>query len=164
MAKLEQSLQNLWSELIDGPSREDAFVLNPGDAGLLRSLDALTAEQASAVPPGGGSSIAAHVDHLRFGLELLNRWSQGEQPFADANYSASWERVVVSPDEWTHRREALRSEAESWREVLKNPREVNEFEQTAIISSIVHLAYHFGAIRQINRMARGPSSVQATQH
>jgi hypothetical protein len=45
------------------------------------------AEEASAVPSGGGASIAAHVDHLRYGLELLNRWTRGEKPFADADHS-----------------------------------------------------------------------------
>ena len=63
----------LLRELLYGPPKEFAFVLNPGDAGLLASLDKLSAEQASA-RPDGRSSIAAHVDHLHYGLSLLNRW------------------------------------------------------------------------------------------
>ena len=39
---------------------------------------------------------------------------------------------------------------------LGSPRTVNEIEFTGIISSIAHLAYHVGAIRQINKDARGP--------
>ncbi|MGI9070790.1 MAG: hypothetical protein ACR2JB_05530 [Bryobacteraceae bacterium] len=71
--------------------------------GLISSLHEVSAEKASAVPSGGGASIAAHVDHLRYGLELLNRWSPGEKPFADADYSGSWALGAVSEGEWTSR-------------------------------------------------------------
>ena len=64
-------------------------MLNPGDEGLLRSLEKLSAADASALTPTG-SSIAAHVDHVRYGLSLMNRWSQGENPFESADWSASW--------------------------------------------------------------------------
>jgi hypothetical protein len=37
------------------------------------------------------------------------------------------------------------------------PREVDSTELNGLIGSIGHLAYHFGAIRQINQLARGPA-------
>jgi hypothetical protein len=148
----------LLNELIDGSAREGAWVLNPEDPGLLRSLDRLSAEAASAVPPGGGASIAAHVDHLRYGLELLNRWHRGGEPFADADYGASWSRTSVSDEDWASRREALRREAHAWREAITRLRDPGDFEWTAVLSSVVHLAYHLGAIRQIDRSTRGPSA------
>jgi hypothetical protein len=39
---------------------------------------------------------------------------------------------------------------------LKSPREVSEVELAGMAGSIAHLAYHLGAIRQINKDARGP--------
>ena len=81
-AVLRETLAGLLRELVDGPPGSFAYVLNPGDRGLLASLDELSAEAASA-QPGGRSSIAAHVDHLRYGLELLNRWARGEDPWGD---------------------------------------------------------------------------------
>ena len=52
-----------------------------------------------AVPMGGGSSIAAHIDHVRYGLSLMNRWSHGElDPWSSADWTASWNRSVVSDD------------------------------------------------------------------
>ena len=78
------ALHVLLGELIDGAARDAGWVLNPGDRGLLASLDTLSAEAASA-SPDGRASIAAHVDHLRYGLELLNRWTEGHDPFADGN-------------------------------------------------------------------------------
>jgi hypothetical protein len=149
-------LLSVLNELIDGSALHAAWVLNPEDPGLINSLGKVSAEEASAVPSGGGASIAAHVDHLRYGLELLNRWTRSEQPFADADYSASWKLGVVSEVEWVSLREALRREAYAWREALKHSRDLTDIELTGVIASVVHLAYHLGAIRQIDRSTRGP--------
>ena len=156
-ANFIQALGDILTELIDGPPADYAYVLNPGDAGLLRSLGKLSAADASATP-AGGASIAAHVDHLRYGFELLNRWAAGEEPFTDADYSRSWERLVVSDTEWLSRQEALRREAYAWREAMHKSREMSATELKGVIGSTVHLAYHLGAIRQINRAARGPAA------
>ena len=59
-------------ELVNGAPKDGAYMLNGGDVGLLGSLDKLSAQAASALTPTG-SSIAAHVDHLRYGLSLMNR-------------------------------------------------------------------------------------------
>ena len=84
-ATLHESLGLLFQELVDGPPSTEAYMLNGGDAGLVRSLDTLSAAAASAVPAAGGASIAAHVDHIRYGLSLMNRWAKGEQnPWAAA--------------------------------------------------------------------------------
>jgi hypothetical protein len=37
------------------------------------------------------------------------------------------------------------------------PRQIDESDLNGVIGSIAHLAYHLGAIRQINPAARGPS-------
>ncbi len=155
---VHRAISTLLSELIHGADRESAWVLNPEDPGLLRSLDKLSAEAASARAPNGGSSIAAHVDHLRYGLELLNRWSRGENPFADADYAASWRRVAVADEEWAELRGRLRSEADHWLEAARQPRDVSEFELTGVVASAAHLAYHLGAIRQVDRSTRGPEA------
>jgi len=64
---LDRSIAMLFRELIDGPDGPAAWMLNGGDVGLLRSLDKLTAASASAAPEPGGSTIAAQVDHIRYG-------------------------------------------------------------------------------------------------
>jgi hypothetical protein len=151
-----RALARVFSELVDGSALDEGWVLNPKDPGLFASLDTLSAAQASAVPAHGGGSIAAHVDHLRYGLELLNRWTRGEQPFADADYSASWKRITVTDEEWAVLREALQSEAYPWRDAISNRPEMTQVELTGMVASVVHLAYHFGAVRQIDRGMRGP--------
>jgi hypothetical protein len=154
---LTDSLVTLMSELVKGAPDDGAYVLNRGDAGLLRSLDRLSAGAASSASHGGGT-IAAHVEHLRYGLSLLNRWSAGENPFADADWSRSWETTSVTEDEWSLLRRDLRSEAEQWLDTLGEARNAGPMELNGVIGSIVHLAYHLGALRQIHRSARGPTA------
>jgi hypothetical protein len=151
------TFSTLFAELIDGAAQSEAFVLNRSDPGLLRSLDKLSATAASAITPTG-SSIAAHVDHLRYGLSLMNRWAAGENPFGDADWSSSWRRTRVTAAQWKQLRDELASESHRWLETLKKPRELGEAELNGVAGSIVHLAYHVGAIRQIDLTARGPSA------
>jgi hypothetical protein len=155
-SELAGTLTTLFTELVDGPPK-GAYMLNTGDAGLLRSLDRLSARAASASAQGGGT-IAAHVEHLRYGFSLMNRWAAGENPFQDADWSASWLRTTVNDAEWAELRAALRDEAHRWLAVLGTPREMNRVELNGVVGSIAHLAYHLGAIRQIDPGARGPAA------
>jgi hypothetical protein len=154
--ELTGTLDNLFGELMHGTSGQGGFMLNTGDRGLLRSLERLTAADASALTRTG-SSIAAHVNHVRYGLSLMNRWSQGENPFGDADWASSWKITTVSEAEWEALRIQLRDEAAKWLVVLRTPREVQSIELSGMIGSIAHLAYHLGAIRQINPSVRGPA-------
>ena len=153
--EIAQTLATLLRELVDGPPKTGGYILNPGDEGLLRSLEKLSAADASARTPTG-SSIAAHVDHVRYGFSLMYRWSQGENPFGSADWRDSWRKTVVSEQEWRQRIAELRAEAARWLGIVSQPRNVNEVELSGMIGSIAHLAYHLGAIRQINQVARGP--------
>ena len=154
---ISESLTTLFAELIDGASTTGgAYVLNSGDAGLLRSLDTLSAADASQ-SVHGGATIAAHAQHVRYGLSLMNRWARdGGNPFADATWDAAWKVGAVDDRQWADIRGGLRDEAQRWLEILGSPRRVARVELNGMIASIVHLAYHLGAMRQIATAARGP--------
>ena len=154
-AEISSALGALLAELVDGASKEGGYMLNPGDEGLLRSLEKLSAADASALT-ATGSSIAAHVDHIRYGLSLMNRWGQGENPFGSADWKESWKRTKVSEKEWQQRIAELRAEAARWLGVVRTPREVDEDGLKGLMGSIAHLAYHLGAVRQIKQATRGP--------
>ena len=146
----------LFSELVNGTGDSGAFILNSGDVGLLRSLDKLAAADASHAV-NGGATIAAHARHVQYGLSLMNRWAtEGGNPFADATWDEAWKTSVVGAAEWDAIRNGLRVETTRWLQALKTPRDVAEVELSGMIGSIAHLAYHLGAIRQINKDARGP--------
>lgn len=154
---LHRSMMTLLTELVDGTPRDAAYVLNPGDSGLLASLGALSAAEASA-RPGGRSSVAAHVDHIRYGFELLSRWSRGEDPYTNANWSASWRRQQVSDAEWRTLQQALASEVRSATQALARLEEASDLEWTGAMAAVVHLAYHMGAIRQLAAATAGPKA------
>ena len=150
-------LARLFAELVDGPPvAGEAFMLNSGDAGLLRSLDKIAAADASRSVLDG-ATIAAHAQHVRYGLSLMNRWAaEGGNPFADAKWDEAWKISTVDAPAWREIRDGLRDEIRRWLTVLQTPRAVEVVEFTGMVGSIAHLAYHLGAIRQINKDARGP--------
>lgn len=150
-------LAGLFAELVDGAAAGgDAYILNSGDAGLLRALDALSASDASR-NTNGGATIAAHVEHVRYGLSLMNRWArEGGNPFADPTWDAAWKISTVDDARWSEIRRGLRTEAQRWSQALASPREASDAELSGLVGSIAHIAYHLGAIRQINKDARGP--------
>lgn len=157
-------LAALFSELVHGSSDPKArtYILNQGDAGLLAALDRVSAAAASATHDG--PSIAAHVDHLRYGLSILNRWAAGAfPPWPDTDWTASWRTNVVSDAEWRALVDDLRRESDAWRDALRLPREVSDVEAGWMTGSVAHLAYHMGAIRQIDRTTRGPRAEDEAQ-
>lgn len=152
------TLDVLFRELVDGVPKDPSYMLNTGDVGLLASLEQVSASDASR-HHAGGASIAAHVDHLRYGLSLMNAWKAGvKNPWAGADWTASWKKTAVTEPEWRHLRAALREEAHRWLATLGATREVDEVELTYMVANIAHLAYHLGAIRQMDRAIRGPAA------
>ncbi len=151
------ALQQLFAELTSGPERPGAaFILNSGDAGLMRSLARLSPDDAS-MNASGGATIAAHAQHLRYGLALMNQWSrEGGNPFADATWEDAWTISSVDASQWDEILRGLQREVEQWHAALGSPRALQPVELSGLISSVAHLAYHLGAIRQIAKAARGP--------
>jgi hypothetical protein len=152
-----RTLAHLFAELVDGvTSKQGGFMLNTGDAGMLASLDKLSAEDASH-SADAGATIAAHAQHVCYGLSLMNQWAaEGGNPFANAKWDEAWKITRVDAAQWDEIRKGLRGETARWLEVLKTPRQVAGIEFTGLVSSIGHLAYHLGAIRQIAKTAHGP--------
>ena len=149
-------LARLFGELTEGVSGGGGFVLNTGDIGLVRSLDKLSAGDASR-SVHDGATIAAHTQHVRYGLSLMNQWAvDGGHPFANAKWDEAWKLSTVGETEWTAIRDGLGDEARRWLAVLKAPREVQDVELTGMVASVAHIAYHLGAIRQIDKSVRGP--------
>ena len=108
----KNALCKLLTEIFDGPPGKEAYLLNPGDLGLLRQLDSIDAATASKRPMPGKTTIAAHVDHVHYGFTLMNRWAAGEvNPWADADWNASWQRTTVTDDQWRSLRDSLRRQA-----------------------------------------------------
>src|SRR5262245_45479195 len=146
----QRALANMLTEVFDGPPGQEAYMLNPGDPGLLRQLEAIDASAASKRPMPGKTTIAAHADHLYFGLSVLNRWAAGEtNPWAGADWNASWQRTKVTDEEWRTLRDGLRHEAEKWKKVVAARTSWDDLAAAAGLCTAADTAHHFGAIRQI---------------
>jgi hypothetical protein len=154
---INAALAGLFSELVEGADdRGGAFILNGGDVGLLRSLDKISADEASR-SANAGATIAAHTQHVRYGLSLMNKWArEGGNPFADARWDEAWKIGRVDAPQWQEIRDGLRNECLHWRDVLRVPRDLDEVGLKGTIASVAHLAYHLGAIRQLAKETRGP--------
>jgi hypothetical protein len=145
-----RAVSKLLTEVFDGPPGEEAYILNPGDPGLHRQLETISAVTASQQSIPGKPSIAAHVDHVHFGLSLLTRWLSGEEnPWADADWHGSWQRTTVTDKQWRLLRDSLRTEADTWRKAVDARTEWDDINAAGAISTIGHTTYHLGAIRQI---------------
>ena len=149
------AVSKLLIEIFDGPPGNEAYILNPGDPGLLRQLESISAATASIRPAPGKPLLAAHVDHVYYGLSLLNRYEAGEEnPWADADWNASWRVSSVTEEEWRRLLAKLRQAAASWREAAARRNDWTDIDAAGVISSVAHTAYHLGAIRQILAMVR----------
>ena len=137
------ALSKLLFEIFNGPPGEEAYILNPGDPGLLPQLESIDANAASTRPMAGKTTIAAHVDHVRYGLTLLNRWAAGEtNPWADADWDVSWKHTSVTDDEWRALRDSCHREAETWQHAVTRRTEWDDTAAAGALASAAHTAYH----------------------
>ena len=151
----QRAVSKLLTEVFDGPPDKEAYILNPGDPGLHRQLESISAATASEQAIPGKPSIAAHVDHVHYGLSLLTRWLAGEEnPWADADWNGSWRRMSVTDDQWRILREGLRKQAGTWQKAVAGRTQWDDINAAGALSTIAHTAYHLGAIRQILSAAR----------
>jgi hypothetical protein len=151
----QKAVSKLLTEIFDGPPGEEAYILNPGDSGLLRQLETISAATASKQAIPGKPSIAAHVDHVHFGMSLLTRWISGEEnPWADADWAGAWKRNTVTDEQWRTLRDNLRKESDTWRKAVTIRTEWDDINAAGALSTIAHTAYHLGAIRQILAAAK----------
>jgi hypothetical protein len=145
-----QSLTTLLDEAYKGPA--DAtntwFTTNEPDAGIFGALEALTAAEASRPIVPGGSTIAAHAEHLRWSLAYANAWYRGEHP--QNAWAESWLVREVTPGAWESLRQALRAEFDTVRAAI-SAADVwdNPLFLTASLALIPHAAYHLSAMRQM---------------
>ncbi len=140
------------SEAFAGPAdpRSTHFVNNLPDCGLLGTLDALTAEQASTPVEEGGATAAAQAEPLRFSLDVSIRWMRGEREKADR--ARSRDVHEVDDDAWTELRRQLRRADDGFMvTVPRQPADAGLLE--GVVATVAHAACHPGALRRIAKHA-----------
>jgi hypothetical protein len=80
----------------------------------------------------------------------MNRWAAGEaNPFAGADWNASWQRTTVTDAQWRTLLSNLRQAVEKWQNFVAHRTDWDDMSAAGALSSAAHTAYHLGAIRQI---------------
>ncbi len=153
MAATNLSLVTLFEEIFQGtPPGADGTWFVQGDEALDVTLDSLTFEEASTAPTAQANSIAAHVIHMTYYLELANDGLRGRERQGD--WPGSWMVQTVDAQRWVAVKEALRHQRESMRSILAEHSFENAEDLTHAIANIAHAAYHLGAIRQLYLIAK----------
>ena len=154
------TLIDQYRETFEGEVRPGVCWIVDGrrDAALFGTLEPLTPEQAWAQPVLGARSVAAHVGHLRFSLELLLLRLGGQNPQAD--WAGSFDVPEEQSEErWQSLQRDLRTAYEGVLAFLhqRNDVPVQEWPPIHLVglsATIAHNAYHLSAIRQIAQVVR----------
>lgn len=152
-AELTRSLLGLYRELLQGTVEGEPVWITDGgpESALIGSLNDLDAEEASR--DIGGNSIAAHAEHMRWALQLVNDWFDGRGSRPD--WSESWSVSTVDAEEWDRLRSDLAHACTKILENLENRQRWNaEMALQGALASYGHAAYHLGAIRQMRKQLR----------
>jgi hypothetical protein len=151
-----KSMIILFSEAYAGPADPSSswFIDNEPDSGILGLIAGVTADEASwsANRNQPGTTIAAHVEHLRWDLMNANGALQGK-PY-QGNWSESWNTLEANRDAWDHLRSDLKKEFELLRENIQKQNELTGDYLTDVMALLPHAAYHLGTIRQLIERVR----------
>lgn len=144
-ASITMHLLNVLREGIDGASGPSPYFVDtrPG-TGLSGTLTNMSASDASRLL--GGTTIAAHVYHVAFGMRAAAAAIVGDDTQWD--WAESWRVTSVDDAAWTELRKRLDREYDSLRRSIQLHALSGDDRFGEAIGAITHVAYHLGAIRQ----------------
>ncbi len=116
---------------------------------LFETLETISAEQASIPVSSSCACLAAQVEHVRFYLDVVLDFAQGNAP-QEVDWDDIWQNVTaVTPQEWQAIQDRLRV---SYQHVQEFVRTDGAWEHPDSIHGalglLAHTAYHLGEIRQ----------------
>jgi hypothetical protein len=115
---------------------------------LFETLATISAEEASRPVGGRCATLAAQVNHIRFYIEVLERYMKGEQ-VGKVDWDASWHVAGVDEEAWASLQRRLDAAYEG---VLATMNGFTSWEGEdqigGAIAILAHTAYHLGEIRQ----------------
>ena len=142
---ITERLLTILDEALHGASGPATyFVDNRPGLGLLGSLADLGATGASRAI--GGTSIAAHVEHVAFAMEASAGWISGDRSPRD--WRASWRVATVDDETWPLLIERLRREYQHLRAAVESGATTDGEAFGEAVGAIAHVAYHLGSVRQ----------------
>ncbi len=154
---LKQTVLELLTEVYAGPPDPSStwFIDNEPDSGVLGVISGVTAAEASWSPSGDrkpGTTVASHVEHLRWSLANARAELRGSDL---GSWSQSWEVQQVDDAAWERLRQALRTEYTGLMGEIRGAGELpQDLDLSGLLALVPHAAYHLGNIRQMIERAR----------
>jgi hypothetical protein len=149
---VSSQLANLLREAFAGPPGPwTYFTDNRPGVGILSTVEALTATEASAALEPAGATIAGHVHHVR--ASLAGSTEQITKKRASRDRTGTWTVTQVTEQEWKALHAALRAQYDISLQTIQSRMDWDEDGLGAAAGAVAHAAYHLGAIRQRLRLA-----------
>ena len=138
---------NLFGILEETFENHHGIYLDKGDS-LFKTLAEISAAEASQPVGNKCATLAAQVAHTAFYLDVLEKYTLGQNP-GQVDWGEIWRTVnEVSEAEWTGLIQELRQMYERVMATLQN---IETWDTKAIgggMAMAIHTAYHLGEIRQ----------------
>jgi hypothetical protein len=139
---------NLYALLTEAFESVYGIFLDKGTS-LFETLEGITHEQASRATSDRCATLAAQVNHVRFYLDVMERYML-EMPREQVDWQSSWQVTTVTPEEWEGLKENLRT---SYMRVRASMEGFDSWDNDQRIGGamamVVHTAHHLGEIRQM---------------
>jgi hypothetical protein len=147
MIKQEDFLNNLFSLMDETFDNTHGHYLDK-DTSLFRTLETVSAQEAS-IPVGGKcASLAAQVAHVTFYMEVLER-AAIHNDTTPADWGEIWRTIEkVTPEEWDSFRHKLKDTYQRINKLFHENKLWNDDTIGGAMAIVVHTAYHLGEIRQ----------------
>src|SRR5690349_919090 len=148
MASTQDFVNNLFQFMEETFEAKHHGIYLDRDTSLFKTLETISAEEAS-IPVGGKcASLAAQVAHVTFYLDVLERYVVHNDR-SQADWGLIWRTVEkVTPTEWEDYKQKLRDAYGRIQEMFRNNPEWNDDSIGGSMAIVVHTAYHLGEIRQ----------------
>ncbi len=134
----------LLKETFEGSPPEGSHYLDR-EVGVLNTIEKISAQNASRLI--SGATVAAHLEHARFYLEILPEFMNGRTEKVDWN--ESWLVKTVDEAQWNLLKENVQRNYEKVAEMFQTIAVWDDEKVGGAMAIIVHTAYHLGAMRQI---------------
>jgi len=150
--------QDLFTNALNGFLGEtfnnvEGIYLDKGTS-LFETLDSVTAKEASTPVRPGGTTIAAHADHIDFYLKVISKYMVGGWG-EKIDWSQSWLTKSVNEKEWGALKKKLSATHDDVMKLIKSFDNWNDDKKIGgAMALVAHTAFHIGAIRQIMRMVK----------
>ena len=146
---LTSAIRQLLAEGFEGAAAGSTWFVD--EHGLLGAIAELDAARASRPITPAGTTVAAHAEHVRWFVALLNAYARGETP--EIRWAESWSARKVDETSWAELQKHLEREFRELSTHLERGVDPGNPERLMpVLATVVHVGYHLGAIRQMVKL------------